>query len=311
MGKLTLLRVDFCVRNISAQNTSTLKQEERCWFILVNIFSFGCERANISEVPLVSTAIPEPWRFDVDVTDDPGFTIVGSLPKQKRQIHEYSICELTTPTTDKPSAMLLNNRRTSNRISKTSPTPDELLDDESQTSDETYKIETKRSKIDNDNIGRVYEKVIIKPQNIQKKVSIEYLYVKKKSKAEPEAAKVLTNIRSSGVRSSSSKSDTDTEQFEKIDDDVPAYYPDDTDILGTSVDKKKPMEASKPSPEPSQKEEETSLPAGYTEFIFEGQIWVQMEKKVFEAELEKARSEAKQYKNLLRRLKGHLNKLDL
>lgn len=99
----------------------------------------------------------------------------------------------------------------------------------------------------------------------------------------------------------------------KIEEDVSAYFPDDADISSTNVEDKRPeptREASADA-EPAQQNDSTNLPAGYKEFIYEGKMWVQMEKTVFEGELEKARNEAERYKTLLRKLKGHLNKLDL
>lgn len=49
---------------------------------------------------------------------------------------------------------------------------------------------------------------------------------------------------------------------------------------------------------------------GYSEFIFSGEKYVQMPKRVFEAEKQKLINEVDKYKNMLSKIKGFLNKVD-
>lgn len=212
---------------------------------------------------------------------------------------------------EKSPPKLLNARGTNSIPSSSSR--QEIEDDDSQTTDdhssEMYKILTKRSKIDTDSNETFFEEVVLQPQ-LSQNVSpqVRYLYVKAKGKSDINIPKTVTNIRSPGLRSS--KPDSDTEQFAKIEEDIPEYLEDDADISSTHIDDHKLDATRKPSLE-IQQNDSTNLPPGYKEFIFEGKMWVQMEKKVFEDELEKARRETERYKILLRKLKSHLNKLDL
>ena len=259
------------------------------------------------------TAIPEPWSVNVELTDNPGFTIVGSLPDKKRKLREYSMSELSSKPAlniEKSPPTLLNKRRSNRTSNESSSSVKELVDEDSQTADEhsgeTYKIETKRSK--NDSMGRFYEEVVIQPQTtVKTSPKVRYIYLKTKGKSDAKIKKVATNTRA--PRLSSTNSET-RPQFVKIDEDISTYLPDDADISSTNIEEKKTESVHEPSPEPVQ-QTDANLPAGYKEFIFEGKMWVQMEKKVFEEELEKARSEAEHYKTLLRKLKNHLNKLDI
>lgn len=267
---------------------------------------------------MFNSAIPEPWIDDIELSDDPGFTVFGSLPERKRKIREYSISELSSkPTsnlTEKVSPTLLN-KRSSSQISIASSSVQDIADIDSHItrdhSGETYKIETKRSKADNNMNESIFEEVVLLPQTQKTPPKFRYLYLKSKGKSEKKNTPIMTNIESR----ESPKPDSDTEQFVKIEEDeeeVPSYFTLDADISSTNLDDKRSDPTQVSSPENAQQTVSTmTLPAGCKEFIFEGKIWVQMEKELFEGELEKVRKEADRYKSLLRKLKGHLNKLDL
>lgn len=235
---------------------------------------------------LVHTAIPEKWSGNV--ADEPDFTIVGSPPEKKRKMRDYPNLELVS----KPQPMKFSpkspptvlNRRTSNRLTATSTPFQE--DDESQTTDdqteETYQIERVSAvKLKDERLSshQTVEEILIRPQTSKR---VQYIFVKPKMKPGEQVTK------------------TPTRNQEQAEVDYP---PEDMDITSTNLESSsgETVEASKPC----------EALEGYSEFIFDGEKFVQMPKRVFEAEKEKVRKEAERCKLLLRKLKSHLLKMDL
>lgn len=243
---------------------------------------------------LVHTAIPDKWNENVEIdVDNPGFTVVGSLPDRKRKFREYTLEELAA----KPGTIIANQvsptrytllnkqRRTSSRRSGG------LEEVEIQTDDESYQIDT------------------IAPENYEPLVSprkkYQYIYVKSSLKPENQIAKMSTTVIPSRKLTMSK---LETKELEVADET--AYAHEDADISSSIID---PAEAKhvEVTVEASPASKKSDVMEGYSEFIFNGEKYVQMPKRVFEAEKEKVRMEAERWKLFLRKLKTRLNNMDL
>lgn len=267
---------------------------------------------------LVHTAIPEKWNEDVDVTENPSFTITGTQPERKRKFRDYSTYG-TNDLSSKPANLrltlkspptLLNQRRSSSHFGQLCSPSHEGDDNDSQTTDdqseETYKIATKMSKIEHDQLQNTfYEEVFLEPKR-QKKV--QYIVVKPKKKSgEPAMANTL--ILNTCKREILSE-DVATVQEDDREDDTQneaVYFHEEDNISSTNVEA---LQDKTPETSPGPEKLNDSM-KNYSEFIFNGEKYVQMPKRVFEAEKEKVSREAERYKNLLRKLKERLNKMDL
>lgn len=93
-----------------------------------------------------------------------------------------------------------------------------------------------------------------------------------------------------------------SDDFQKSQDQTEVfYYEDETEEHSSFETKEKVVE--------TQKNDLTSL-EGYTEFIFGSEKYVQMPKRIFEAEKQKLINETEKYKSIISRLKIFLNKID-
>lgn len=250
---------------------------------------------------LVHTAIPDKWSEEVEIdVDNPGFTVVGSLPDRKRKFREYTLDELAA----KPGTIIANQvsptrytllnkqRRTSSRRSGGPSAFQEEV--EIQTDDESYQIDT---------IAPDTYEPLVSPSPPKKQ--FQYIYVKSSQKPESVIAKMSTTVIPNRKLATLKQEIREFEVAEET-----SYFQEDADISSSIIDpaEEKHVEVTVEATPESKKSDVTE---GYSEFIFNGEKYVQMPKRVFEAEKEKVRKEAERCKLLLRKLKTHLNNMDL
>lgn len=217
---------------------------------------------------LVHTAIPDKWSENVEIdVDNPGFTVVGSLPDRKRKFREYTLDELAA----KPGTIIAN---------QLSPTRFTLLNKQRRTS------------------GRRSGEALVLPSPPKK---YQYIYVKSSQKPESQIAKMSTTVIPNR------KLKQETKELEVVEETT--YAHEDADISSSITEaEEKHVEVTVEASPASMK---SDVLEDYSEFIFNGEKFVQMPKRVFEAEKDKVRKEAESCKQLLRKLKGLLSKMDL
>lgn len=230
---------------------------------------------------LVYTAVPEKWKENID--EEPKFTIVGTPPKRgKRFMHNTygDILTSTISTTISPPT-ILNVRRSSSRFPTT-------LDVEEQPSEEQFSIQS----IEIDDANTVYEEIVL-PEPSPRKFP-KYV-LRPKIGTEPFATEF-----------------TEVPPQKRVKQNEEEFYSEEVDDANISSSN---MEASEEKKEEENVQETTNMTSdqleNYSEFIFNGEKYVQMPMRVFEAEKEKIRKESERCRLLLRKLKSHLSKMDL
>lgn len=256
---------------------------------------------------LVHTAVPKMWKDSIDLVENSSFSIVGAPPEKRRKMREYSNSELSSKhhhvTMKTPPTVLNQERRSTRRVSvHSSSSLQELVDEEeSQNEDqpeETYQIESVTPMKSSNNI--TYEDIMLRPQSGKK---VQYIFVKPKVKPAEQIAKMSTAvIRQRQPRLKLEEVEVDEAQFEHV------PFVEDENISSSNIEtiEEKHIE----SAVPEHPKDNESL-ENYSEFIFNGEKYVQMPKRIFEAEKEKLKQETERLKSLLRKLKVHLNKMDL
>lgn len=264
---------------------------------------------------LVHTAVPKKWKECSDESngDDPGFNLVGTPAEKKKKMREYTLNELspksqTIKVSPKNLPKVLNQQqRASKRVFKASTSLQEAEEDEnSQTMEyetgETYKIETvspvKIPKFESDepsNSNTIYEEIAFRQQPRNK---VQYIFVKPKIKPAEQIAKMITTVRTKEL----------AKEVADFEEDTAVYLAEDPNISSTNVELEEDKK-DEPACDGYKRTDETI--ESYSEFIFNGEKYVQMPKRVFEAEKEKLRKESERCKLLLRKLKVHLNKMEL
>lgn len=266
---------------------------------------------------LVHTAVPEKWKENMDDAEKvPKFNIIGEPPNKKRKIREYTLSELSAKpkVIVKVEKVFPEKRSFVNKVSAVSPTAivEEIVEeDESddqitlhkQPNTETYKIEEISKQepstriVSDPNRNQVYKEITIQSQMRGKKM--QYIVVKPKPK-----------LSTSPVKSIIPKP-------EVVDPALNVY------IVEENADESSPsLDSTKVTPEEKSpaKSESLSSPQNvkpveslenYSEFIFNSEKYVQMPKRVFEAEKEKLRKQSEKYRTLLCKLKNCLNRMDL
>lgn len=137
--------------------------------------------------------------------------------------------------------------------------------------------------------GIVYEEVIIPPN----KRSYKCVVVKqKKSKSPP---KMPMNY----IQPTADSEDNKEETF---------FLTEEGNISSTNIEKGPEIEEEE-VPNVSDYKKSSQAVESYSEFIFNGEIYVQMPKRIFEAEKEKIRAETNKYKASLQRLKKQIDDL--
>jgi len=177
-------------------------------------------------------------------------------------------------------------------------------DDDPQTTDEQveerYQIESvSPTKIKESSNSRIYEEFVV-PQT---RKQVQYIFVK--SKAKPVAEPVAKLLVSPTVGTSRL-----IESPEIIVNDCKnAEYITEDNISSTNIEEHRSDDTEHSTQSVVAKHSESL--ESYSEFIFNGEKYVQMPKRVYEAEIEKAKKESERYKLLLRKIKTQLNKMDL
>lgn len=239
---------------------------------------------------LVHTAIPNKHKDSDDY--EPNFTISGTPSSRKRKMRDFTSNDAYTLVSELKQSpktpILLNKKRSSNRQS--SSTDQEKVENEAI---ELNHIDLQNESADNSLLEDVSE---VKPKP-------KYQYIVVKPKPNPvrvQEAPIVLNNRGKKLKVESAE-----EVVEEISQEL--YFSEDQgDISSTQFEivEEQPIEVE------TENNKSISM-EGYSEFIFNGEKYVQMPKRIFEAEKEKLQKETEKYKQLLRKLKGHLNKLDL
>lgn len=217
---------------------------------------------------LVHTAIPEKWNEEI-ATSDSDFTVVGEPSLKKRKCQFPSRESYDNQITAQP-AIILNNQKIK-------------LDESMTSNEETIEM------IDSDgtsgtNHDIVYEEVIMPPAA---KRSYKCVVVKQKKPKSP--VKTIMNY----IQPSVTNEPKEEETF---------FLTEEGNISSTNVEQKEVEEV------PTATTYKKSSPVeSYSEFIFNGEIYVQMPKRVFEAEKEKIRGESAKYKAMLLKLRKQID----
>jgi len=153
------------------------------------------------------------------------------------------------------------------------------LDESMNSNEETDTIEMIDS--DGTNHDMVYEEVIIPPP----KRSYKCVVVKQKKPKSP--VKTIMNY----IQPTVSDEPKEEETF---------FLTEEGNISSTNVEQKEVEE-------PPATYKKSSPVESYSEFIFNGEIYVQMPKRVFEAEKEKIRGESAKYKAMLLKLRKQID----
>lgn len=251
---------------------------------------------------LVHTAVPFKYKSDLDELAPPGFHIIGSVPEKRRKVREYSLNELSpqpAPAVHNSPPKILNRKRSSNRLSQNFLAAKHEQDEDSQSTEEqteeTFKLEpfspAKQSISLPESPQQCHNELLIQPQPRKR---VQYILVKSK----PKPAECLPSVSRVLIRNSQVSVEQPVVREEE------ESFIEDANISSSSLDPI--IEKFEPSTSKSSEPIES-----YSEFIFNGEKFVQMPKRIFEAELEKVRKEGEKSKQLLRKLKGYLNKIDL
>ncbi|XP_070491444.1 uncharacterized protein Dlip2 [Chironomus tepperi] len=219
---------------------------------------------------LVHTAVPEKWNEEIADTEL-DFNVVGEPSEKKRKSQFQSRETFDNQITAQP-AIILNNQKIK-------------LDESVTSNEETIEM------IDSDgNAGSnhdiVYEEVIIPPP----KRSYKCVVVKQKKPKSP--VKTIMNY----IQPTASLEPKQEETF---------FLTEEGNISSTNVEQKEVEEP----PAPSTYKKSSSPVESYSEFIFNGEIYVQMPKRVFESEKEKIRGESAKYKAMLLKLRKQIDEL--
>lgn len=249
---------------------------------------------------LVHTAVPRKWSAEID---EPQFVIVGSQPDRKRKFSNINLTEINLSVLPDKSKTLV--RRSSSRlVENTSASSieaveenevqemvDEQIEETTETPRKTMKTEVHPTVS--------YEEMHLGETNHGSKV--QYIVVKPKAKVANNTPRIL-NISLNSQLLSAKKVYENFEQLE------PEETEEVGDISSTNIETFEDEKNQEMAMNESKKSEALE---SYSEFIFNGEKYVQMPKRVFEAEKEKVRKEAERCKHLLRKLKKHLNNMDL
>lgn len=220
---------------------------------------------------LVHTAVPEKWNENVS-NSETEFTLVGQPAEKKRKPQYPSRESFDALTTPQPTVILNNQKR---KLDESTSASEDALDMlESESGGQT---------------NMVYEEVIIPPN----KRSYKCVFVKQKQEKSPP--KTIINY----IQPASAHDDSKEETF---------FLTEEGNISSTNTDQKEPGIED----EGEQTVIEYKKPAAvenYSEFIFSGEIYVQMPKRVFEAEKEKIRAENSAYRAMLLKLRKQIDNL--
>lgn len=253
---------------------------------------------------LVHTAVPKKWKSDIN--EAPQFTIVGSQPDKKRKFPSITLADVETnkqlelpSLPNETTVRRLSNRLLESTLASSIEASDvnEVQEDEEhieefvETQSKMVKMETSSPNNDDNYIE------VAQPRRSR----IQYIVVKPKAKA-PNAPRILNAIHVLNSQVSNVKEIY--ENYEQAETETPEEI---ADISSTNIE----ASEEEKTPDVSIKSIKTDELENCSEFIFNGEKYVQMPKRVFEAEKERVRKESDRCKQLLRKLKQHLNNMDL
>lgn len=236
---------------------------------------------------MVHTAIPDKYKANPELPKHEYTIFTPDSSKRKRTSSSYLMNDSTIDTTmTRITPPTVLNRRPSSRTISSSQEGegDSHTDDQSE---ETYKIETKNATdlIKDD----FYEEIHIQPQPMKR---VQYIVVKPKKTADESSA--TFEISSPTKKPRICKEELEPEDPEQIFFETE----EQTETVEETV-----LE--------SEQSASADAMVGYSEFIFNGEKYVQMPKRLFEAEKEKNSKEVERYRNILRKMKAQLNCMDL
>ena len=253
---------------------------------------------------LVHTAVPEKWNEDI-LNYDLEFTVTGESAEKKRK-SQFSLRESFDNQINTQPAIILNNKKIKLDDSMNEETFDNQittqqpaiilnnqkikLDDSLNSNEETIEMIESDGGTTGTNHDIVYEEVVIPPA----KRSYKCVVVKQKKPKSP--VKTIMNYTQPKVRDEPK----DEETF---------FLTEEGNISSTKVEQKEMEEEEEVQQPPSYKKSSLSSVESYSEFIFNGEIYVQMPKRVFEAEKEKIRAESGKYKAMLLNLRKQIDDL--
>lgn len=211
-----------------------------------------------------------------------------SLPVTKRVIvASPTILNNVTPETPKPLRISSRNNSTpSTSATVTSATITSVKPEKSPS--HTIKVQRKGVTSAATSKSPAYEEIAYQSP---KKYSL--LVVKPK----PEKKPTILNVNAASCENLIEENQEFLIEEEHIEENQ-GYSIEEENISSTQLVDDKPEEP--------EKAEQMEM---YSEFIFNGEMFVQMPKRVFEAEKNRIKKECEKYKQLLRKLKSHLAKM--
>ena len=253
---------------------------------------------------LVHTAVPFKWNESTDILKNSAINIVGKSPAKKKRSRDYTQSELTSKLMKIDGNSM--QTRTLNKVPAIlSDEVIEALENESeitlnkQSDSDIYEIASipkQKSPIGSSlrDSQKIYKEIVLKPQP-RAKPTHQFVYVKSKQKPIISSVKTTSPVKPEAE---------DSEYFliEEVAELSSGNIDESSETVAElpTVLKNEHDTSSKPSVQKEQLE-------NYSEFIFGGEKFVQMPKRIFEAEKEKLKKEIEMYKNRLEKIKMFVN----
>lgn len=238
---------------------------------------------------LVHTAIPEKWNGDTeqDISEASSFNVVGYPVERKRRLTSYVRRELFD---QKPFDSDENMIKLKRKLH------DSMTSYESNDGSFDLQSEKKYCPLSNETTENpnnlLYEEVTIQPKQRR---TYQCIVVKPKKSKSPKTT--LNYIKPS----TSAAKEEDT-----------FFLTEEGNITSSNLEPEAKQEETTANTSHSRKStlSESTL-ENYSEFIYNGMIYVQMPKQVFEQEKEKWKMEALKYKNILLKMKHQIESVSI
>lgn len=275
---------------------------------------------------LVHTAVPAKWKESIKSDKVSEVNIVGEPPNKKRKMRDYTYER--PKVFGKVQKVSPEKRTLINKVSAVPQTAiiEETVEEEEeseqeitlkkQSGSEIYEIEEiskqdptqVRSRfVNNSTLHQNFKEITLQaPVRGQK---MKYLIVKPKQKL------LASSVKIPPPKPEVAEEEEATHKPEHIyivEEDPEIPLPN-LELCEETFIEEKPAAKVEPvkSPQPSSSSPAAESLENYSEFIFNNEKYVQMPKRIFEAEKEKLRKEAEKYKSLLLKLKNFLNVKEL
>jgi hypothetical protein len=256
---------------------------------------------------LVHTAVPKPHIDDLESISEPKINLIGSPPTKKTKLNGYNDALTISATRNLKTIQVQRRTNRMTEAKKSIEEPD--TETEEETNESHFKIEEVTAANTNQDLT---EEVLIEKPKTKKR--IQYIVVSSKRPLSTEtAAKLVVKSRTKKKEESSMPIEIVDIQEQLNDDAFFEYIEEDPSITSTNVDiaEEKSVVVVEPTDISAQTDiSQNKSDSQYSEFIFGGEIFVQMPKRVFEAEKQKLRTEAEMYKNILKKFKKELDQID-